>query len=85
LISEGQDRKLHVHERIVLRVHLWICVNCRRFNRQLRLIRKALRLQASSGMTDTRGPKLPARPASVSGGHWPGRAVTGDSGIRVGP
>jgi hypothetical protein len=47
LVSEGHDRKLRWHERLGLRIHLWSCANCRRFERQLRLIRQRLRAGAS--------------------------------------
>ena len=43
LISEGQERHLNFGERWGLRIHLWMCVNCRRFERQIGLLRKALR------------------------------------------
>ncbi len=42
LISERQERPLGFRERWGLRMHLWICANCRRFERQLALMRKAL-------------------------------------------
>jgi len=41
LISEGQDRRLSLSERIGLRLHLMMCNGCRNFDAQLRLIRKA--------------------------------------------
>ena len=48
LVSEGHDRKLRWHERLALRIHLWSCANCRRFERQLRIIRKRLRAGTSA-------------------------------------
>lgn len=42
LVSEGQDRKLSLGERLGLRLHLWMCVHCRRFERQIQLLRRAL-------------------------------------------
>ncbi len=43
LISEGQERDLNLAERWGLRVHLWMCANCRRFERQIGFLRKSLR------------------------------------------
>lgn len=43
LISEGLERKLSLQERIGLRWHLWMCNNCRRFERQMGQLRLALR------------------------------------------
>ena len=42
LISEGQDRKLGLRERIGLRLHLWMCQSCRLFEKQLGQLRQAL-------------------------------------------
>lgn len=41
LQSQSQDRPLRLAERLALRLHLLICENCRRFTRQLDLIRRA--------------------------------------------
>ena len=41
LESQLQDRRLTLREKIGLRLHLWICNNCREFSRQLQLIRQA--------------------------------------------
>ncbi len=46
LISENQERPLGFRERWSLRMHLWMCVNCRRFERQMTLLRAALRMLA---------------------------------------
>lgn len=43
LISERQERPLGFRERWGLKLHLWMCVNCRRFERQMALMRQALR------------------------------------------
>lgn len=43
LQSEGLDRHLTRMERMGLRVHLLLCAGCRRYGRQLRLLRHALR------------------------------------------
>lgn len=39
LVSQALDRPLTWRERWALRLHLWMCAACRRFNRQLALIR----------------------------------------------
>jgi hypothetical protein len=43
LLSERQERPLGFRERWGLRLHLWLCVSCRRFERQLELLRGAMR------------------------------------------
>lgn len=48
LQSQAQDRRLSFAERFGLRLHLLICDNCRRFARQLRLIREACRQAGTS-------------------------------------
>lgn len=47
LVSEGQERKLGLQERLGLRLHLWMCARCRRFERQIQLLRRALRWMAA--------------------------------------
>lgn len=65
LQSQAQDRRLTLAERFSLRLHLLICDNCRRFARQLQLIRKACRqVNASDRMEAGReglGPDAKAR------------------------
>ncbi len=43
LISEGQDRKLTVAERVGLEMHLLICDGCTNFRRQMDFLRAACR------------------------------------------
>lgn len=43
LLSDGMDRTLPLHTRLRMRLHLQICVLCRRYRQQLSLIRSALR------------------------------------------
>jgi hypothetical protein len=43
LVSQGLDRELAFGERVALRVHLVICVGCRRAGRQLQFLRRAVR------------------------------------------
>ncbi len=42
LISQNQDRSLSLQERWGLRIHLWICANCRRFEHQIDLMQRLL-------------------------------------------
>lgn len=58
LVSEGLERPLGFRERWSLRLHLWLCDNCRRFERQLRLLRQALSRLARREETATQGPEL---------------------------
>jgi len=43
IVSESMERPLSLHERWSLRLHLWMCGNCRRFSRQMHLLRKTMR------------------------------------------
>ena len=43
LISQELDHPLPWHRRLVLRVHLLWCEACRRYNRQARFLREAMR------------------------------------------
>ena len=42
LISEGQERQLSLKEKISLRMHVWMCHNCRRFKQQIITMRKIM-------------------------------------------
>jgi len=42
LVSQSLDRRLSWRERMAVRIHLWICVYCRRFTQQLALIRRMM-------------------------------------------
>ena len=43
LLSEAQDRRLSLLERVTLRVHLCMCDACTHFSRQLQFLRAAMR------------------------------------------
>lgn len=58
LLSEHQERPLTWRERWALKLHLFICISCRRFNRQLSLLRRALHQLAQSDQTEQHGPAL---------------------------
>jgi hypothetical protein len=59
LLSEGQERPLSLRERLGLRLHLWMCVSCRRFERQLALMRQAMRALRRRAETETDAAELP--------------------------
>jgi len=42
LVSQGEDRKLALGERVALRLHFAYCLGCRRVARQLRFLRPAM-------------------------------------------
>ena len=42
LLSEAQDRRLSLLERVTLRVHLGMCDTCTHFSRQLQFLRAAM-------------------------------------------
>lgn len=58
LISEAQDRQLGRRERWGLRLHLWLCTSCARFERQILLMRKALRMLNQRAEAGELGPDL---------------------------
>jgi hypothetical protein len=43
LVSQGLDRELAFGERVALRMHLVICLGCRRAGRQMAFLREAVR------------------------------------------
>ena len=43
LVSQSLDRRLPLHQRIGIRLHLMMCVHCRRFRRQIEAIGHAAR------------------------------------------
>ena len=43
LMSEAQDRKLALGEQLPLRLHLFMCVGCRNYGKQLDFLRAATR------------------------------------------
>ena len=60
LVSDSQERELGLRERLNLRIHLWMCVNCRRFERQILFMRKALHLLSRHAESDMDDIELPA-------------------------
>lgn len=53
LVSERLDRKLSRRERFALRLHVWLCNNCRRFERQINYIRQAVKRGGREGHIPT--------------------------------
>lgn len=51
LISEKHDRHLGIAERIVLRLHVFFCDNCQRFERQMALLHDALKTLRNEAMS----------------------------------
>jgi hypothetical protein len=45
IVSESLDRKLPLHQRMDIRVHLFMCKFCSRYRKQLLILREAMRLQ----------------------------------------
>lgn len=45
LLSDAEDRKLHLDERLALKLHLLICALCRRYRAQLRLLKELIALR----------------------------------------
>jgi predicted anti-sigma-YlaC factor YlaD len=43
LISDGQDRELPAPDRARLRLHFLMCQTCRKVNRQMAFLRRAMR------------------------------------------
>ena len=49
LLSQGQERRLGMRERFLLKVHLLICHGCTNFSRQLVMMRVAIRRLRDEG------------------------------------
>ncbi len=59
LLSQRQERPLSLRERLGLRLHLWMCVSCRRFEQQLALMRRAMRALRRRVETEADAAELP--------------------------
>lgn len=59
LVSQSQDRRLGFFESLGLRIHLWMCINCRRFEHQIGLMRDLL-LQSGRHSETEVDPQLPS-------------------------
>lgn len=65
LVSEQHDRNLSRRERIGLRIHLWMCRNCRRFERQLTFLRNTLHRGMQEGQLPLDKPLPPESKARI--------------------
>ena len=52
LISESMERPLTLRERVLLKLHLWVCMWCQWYLEHLQLMRDALRLQENESDVD---------------------------------
>jgi len=50
LVSQSNERRLRVRERLSMRLHYWICTWCRRYRDQLELIRTAAPTMGNPGL-----------------------------------
>lgn len=46
LVSESMDRKLPWRRRLQVRLHLFVCDNCSRYNKQLQIFRRIFKQQS---------------------------------------
>jgi hypothetical protein len=49
VISQQMERSLSVRERLLLKVHLWVCAWCQWYLEQLQVMRSTLRAGATDG------------------------------------
>lgn len=63
LVSLSMDKQPPLRRRIAARMHLWMCALCRRYEKQLHLIRKGTQLYASpeANAGDALSPEARAR------------------------
>ncbi|MCO5762342.1 MAG: zf-HC2 domain-containing protein [Gammaproteobacteria bacterium] len=59
LLSESQERQLSPRERWGLRLHLWMCVSCRRLERQLAFMHRAMRSLRRRAESEANAAELP--------------------------
>jgi len=45
MVSESLDRKLPLHQRMGIRIHLFMCKFCSRYRKQLLILREIMHLQ----------------------------------------
>ena len=57
LVSQGLDRRLGFGERVALRVHFAICGGCKNFDRQMKLLREAMRQLGEAEGSREAGPQ----------------------------
>lgn len=49
LVTQSWDRPLLLKDRVAMRIHLFVCVNCARFVRQMNLLREWLHKEEIDG------------------------------------
>jgi hypothetical protein len=52
LMSESLERRLSVRERVLMKLHLWVCAWCAWYLEHLRFMRDTLRTQAAQVTDD---------------------------------
>ena len=52
VISDSLDRELPLHGRLILKMHLFVCLRCRRYLQQLRFMRRAIRARSARLLTE---------------------------------
>jgi hypothetical protein len=67
VMSQSLERPLTLRERVLLKLHLWVCVWCVWYLEQLRLLRTSLR----------------ARAAEATGEHSPGVSLSPEARARI--
>lgn len=60
LASQNLDRKLTLRERSGLRLHIFMCAACRRFEHQIKLLQRAMHLAEKQVLDDESGTTLSA-------------------------
>jgi hypothetical protein len=58
LQSDALDRRLPWVQRVGLRIHLWLCLRCLRYGKQIRFLRTVSR-RCQNDHVDPSGPALP--------------------------
>jgi hypothetical protein len=52
VMSDSLERPLSLRERVLLKLHLWVCVWCVWYLEELRLLRNSLRMEAAQIIND---------------------------------
>jgi hypothetical protein len=60
ILSEGLDRKLPLHRRLAVRLHVILCALCRTYSRQLRALDGLIRSRFQDGPPPRSEPARPA-------------------------
>ncbi|MDX1914835.1 MAG: zf-HC2 domain-containing protein [Methylophilus sp.] len=66
LVSQSLDRNLTLRERLAVRLHLFICKYCRRFQRQLLAMRKSFKRMSEAIENDSSIQLPPETKARIS-------------------